>query len=168
MKKILISCLTIILSCTIGLSVSTNVSASSTHFNKAPKVLKGSWKTKTRKTPKKYSSSRNRYAYTDLYITNKQFHLEDFMLNKHKGNEYNSGPYGAYSGKTDKLGFQKMSSRHYDIWGNIQPMFESRMSGFSVYLSESHRSMKVYSRNITDHGDYYRFGAKHYIGRFYR
>jgi len=144
----------------------TNTYASSTHWNKAPKVLKGSWQTATHKTAKKLSNSRNRYWNTNLYIDNNDFHLEDFMLNKHKGNEYNSGPYGAFNGKTSNLAFQKMTKHHYDIWGNSQTMFTKNMSGFSVYLSKSRKSMKVYSRKVTDRGSSYHFGSKYYIARF--
>lgn len=142
--------------------------ADAPNFNKAPTALKGSWQTKIHKTANKYSNKRNRYWFSSLYVTNKQFHLEDFMLNKHKGNEYNSGPYGAYKGKTDSLAFRKTKNRHYNIYGNIAPDVEKGVWGYSVVLSKNNRSMKVYSHKLTDYGSYYTFGKKHYIGNFYK
>lgn len=168
MKKIFMLLLTVVCSTLLGVSTETTVSADAPRFNRAPTVLKGAWQTKTHKTARKYSNSRNRYWYTSLYITNKQFHLEDFMLNKHKINEYNSGPYGAYNGKTDSLAYRKTKNRHYNIYGNIAPNFEKGVWGYSVVLAKSHKSMKVYSHKLTDHGSYYTFGKKHYVGNFYK
>jgi len=169
LKKIFAFSLAVICSTLLGVfgGSNTNTFASSTHWNKAPKILKGSWRTTTYKTAKKYSNSRNRYWYSHVYIDNKDFHVEDFMLNKHKENEYNSGPYGAFNDKISKLAFQKMAKRHYNIRGSDSTIFSSGITVFSVYLSKSHKSMKIYSHNrFPDFSSH--FGSKHYVGRFYK
>lgn len=143
--------------------------ASTTHYDRAPKVLKGGWVTNYHKTPRKYSDSRNRYWFTNLYVTNKQFHLEDFMLNKHKGNEYNSGPYGAFSGKRWYLAFEKLTSRRYYVFGSIDFWDNSKaQNGYGIVLSHSHKHAKVYSFKVTLRNGYSDFSHRHYIGYFHR
>lgn len=142
--------------------------ASTTHWDRAPKVLKGNWITGYHKTPRKYSSSRNRYYYTSLNVTNKQFHIEDFMLNKYKHSEYNSGPYGAFS-NVYSLGFQKVTSRRYYVWGSASSWDNTNyVNGYGIVLSHSHKHLKLYSFHVKATHDSVHFSHRHYVGYFHR
>lgn len=154
--------------CGLGLGFSNpgKMQASTVHFNKAPKVLKGPWATKDRK-PKTHNDKRIHYWVTYLYVTNRDFHLEDFALDKHKENLFNSGPYGSFAGERHKLAFRKISSRHYVITGDYQILSDQYKSGYRVRLSKSRKSMKVYRYTKVKRPGYV-FGHRYYVGKFYR
>lgn len=143
------------------------VGASTTKFNKAPAILCGDWRTRIHKT-KRGANFRNRYWFTNLYVNNTQFHLEDFMLNKYKHNEYNSGPYGSFKGYWS-LGFQKYTSHRYYIWGSMQPdVMYKKYTGYGVVLSKNYKSLKLYYFKVKAHKTTVSFGKAHYVNHFYK
>lgn len=142
--------------------------ASTTHWDRAPKALKGEWQTATHKTPKKYSNLENRYYWKNLEVTNKIFQLNTFMLNKHKVHDYESGPHGAYS-HVYSLAFEKVSSRRYYVWGSMLNYGSSKaQAGFGIVLSHSHKHLKLYSFKAKMKHGYVDFTNRHYEGYYRR
>jgi len=115
-----------------------------------------------------HNNSKIHYWITGLYVMNKSFHLEGFALDKHKNNISNTGPYGSFAGDHHKLAFRRVSSRHYVVTGDYQPMFDHNISsGYRVRLSKSHKSMKRYCYSKVKHPGYVK-GHRYYEGVFYR
>jgi len=143
------------------------VQASSIHYNKVPKVLKGEWSTKYLKVNDS-SNPKVHYRYTRLFVTNRDFHLEGYYADKHKNNISNSGIYGSFAGSHHKLAFRKICSRHYVITGDYQPTStDNKSSGYRVRLSKSHKSMKLYCYAKVKRPGYVK-GKRQYVGNFYR
>lgn len=151
----------------VGFHSSQPVLASSVHFNKAPKVIKGMWATKTLKIAKKYRNNNNYYWTNGIYVNNKNFSLEGHTFTKHMGSVSNTGRYGTFSGDYHRLAFRKVSSRSYVLTGDRQPMFDKVRTGYKVILSKDHKSMKVYYYAKVKRSGYVG-GHKHYEGNFFR
>lgn len=150
----------------LSFSVTERAQAQAIHFNRAPKVLKGGWETNDRKL-KVHSDPRIHYVVTSLYVANKEFHLEDFTMDKHKENLFNSGPYGSFARKHHKLAFRKISNRHYVITGDYSAMSGEYKSGYQVYLSKNRRSVKVYRYAKIKRPGYVK-GHRYTVGNFHK
>lgn len=166
MKKILIFLNAMLIMLGLLVVTSPTASASKIYYNHVPSVLRHTWQTKTYKTQKKYSSARNRYWYTSLSPSNTDFHLEDFMLNKHKGNEYNSGPYGPVKGYW-ALAYEKISAHRFYVMGTVY-YGSKKASQYGVIFSKNYKSLKLYSFNVKVRHNTLYSGKAHYVGKFYR
>jgi len=141
-----------------------HVQASSVHFNKVPKILRGVWESKEYKK-KRHNDSHIYFLNKQLIVHNKEFHLEDFVSDEHKNRLFNSGPYGSFAGNQHKLAFRKISNRHYMITGDYQAQSDEFHSGYRVLLSKNHKSMKVYRYTKVKRPGYVT-GHQFYVGYF--
>lgn len=139
-------------------ATSTPAQADTYLYNKAPKVLKGSWETNYRHY-KGY-----RHEKTSLYVSNTQFCLHDTFTSS-----WNSGAYGARNGYY-AMTYEKSSPRHYYVFGSEWYAPHSKIPGlgFGVVFTHSYKHFKLYQFRVTMHHDGFATSHRHYIGYFHR
>lgn len=133
-------------------------------FNKAPKVLRGFWEAKYRLHVASYPAIYS--GATDLNVSDEEFHLEDFTYDKRGNSLFNSGPYGSFARKNNKLAFRKISKHHYVITGDYQAYSGKHKSGYRVLLSKNYHSMKVYRYEKLKRPGFVK-GHRYYEGKFH-
>ncbi|EHO50735.1 hypothetical protein [Lentilactobacillus kisonensis] len=168
MKKLNLLVGTLVLGLGITLACQSPAAAAKVYDNHAPAVLRHNWVSPLYRTPKSQRDARNYYWYRNLYVTNTQFHLEDFMLSKNRTASYNSGPYGAFKGYYN-LAYEKLSSCHYLVEGSMQPSGTKKVTEYGIALSHNYRTLKLYDFNhLKVIKDTVYPGKAHYVGKFHR
>lgn len=142
------------------------VSASITHWNRVPKMLKGDWETK------KFLRSKH-YHYIDLNASNR-----DFEMNNRSEKAYgdglivDSGWYGSYDSNHIDLAYQTLNKHRYYVWGAMQTSSggypkDDEYTAYGVVLSHNYKSMKVYNFKVRSKKNSVYFSHINYVGHFY-
>lgn len=150
----------------VGL-MNSPVAASKVYYH-VPSVLHHNWVSPLYRTPKSQRNFHNWYWYRNLYATNSRFQLEGFVLNKNKGNNNNSGPFGVFKDYW-ALGYEKVSPRKYLVSGSAYSFGNSKTPAqFGIVLSRNHRALNLYSFKAKVKNGYLKTGRAHYFGHFYK
>lgn len=164
--KVLLGMVSLSLGLLATVGSTSNVSASSMSYDKAPNVLHHDWVTKFIRAPKGLRNAQYGYSKERLHITNKkfQFYYYDFHPNKHL---YDYGKDWGATSHYWALSFEKLSSHRYIIIGSADPSSKVA-NAFGVVLSKNYRSLKAYSYDVKFKHDVPYLSHKNYQGHFYR